>query len=275
MPSDRSWIGGTSGDPGVAANYSGSTLPIDGDTLRFNQGSVSISTNEDALDEIDLVLMTRNAGYTGSWGDEDDYFTINADRLEYSRPEGILLDDYLAGVFDVIVIEDTGGKTLNLLITGDTRVEAKAGNVRIKGGSEYGDVHVGRAVVEIEATAVQASGKEIYFNKNGNVIAYGEIQNADGAAGILTLRGDDASLAGVARTGNMRLDIETVGAVNEVRNLVPNKQGVKTSKAHQGANIGTYVKHREAVDDFSGNDDGRVTVGTLIEIGAPNSLTDI
>ncbi len=274
MPSDRSWTGDASGDPATAGNYTGGVAVITGDTLRFNQGDVSISTNEDALAGVTLALLTRNGGYLGVWGDNDDPFTVSAARLEYASANGISGEDYLAGAFNVISIAATGGRRLNLLVTGDTQIEAMGGDIRIMDGSEYGHLLVGRATVEIGATAVQAADKRVFFSQNGEVVAYGEIQNASGEAGKLTLRGDGAGLAGTAITGSMKLHIETTGAVNEVWNAVPGKQGVVTEKAFEGVNIATYIKHKQAYDDFSGSDDGRVSVGTVIEIGSVNSTVE-
>jgi len=67
MPTDIQWVGGISGDANVEANYSPAQVPITGDSIYFNTGSVDVTAGLDQSG-VDPALLVFSPGYTGNIG---------------------------------------------------------------------------------------------------------------------------------------------------------------------------------------------------------------
>ncbi|MCP4711596.1 MAG: hypothetical protein GY869_23505 [Planctomycetes bacterium] len=76
----RTWIGtdsGNEGEWGTAANWSGASVPVDGDDVYLEDSSQSVTAD---FDQSAVALNSLNIAhtFTGSVGDADDYLNIEA-----------------------------------------------------------------------------------------------------------------------------------------------------------------------------------------------------
>ncbi len=76
-------------DVGIAANYSGLVLPIDGDTLIVANNSVPMSYNLRAMQGVSLTLLRRDMTHTGFIGLPSNSFAtdVNGGSPNYTVPE--------------------------------------------------------------------------------------------------------------------------------------------------------------------------------------------
>ena len=97
------WTGAVDGNAGTAGNYSPAQVPVSGDTLRFNTGSVSVTTGLD-LSSVDLAALYIGPEYTGSIGSDSGPLRIDSAKTVIHKRTG---EVHLRGDLDNVYVMNT------------------------------------------------------------------------------------------------------------------------------------------------------------------------
>lgn len=168
----RTWLGATDGDWGVTTNWSGSTVPINGDKVIFNgDGDVAVTAGLSQA-SVDLALMFIGDDFTKNIGTSSTRLQINATTTVHRGKGTLYLHTGLAAATtDEIIVSNTGTRQ-NL-----------AADIRIS-NSDFGSIVVSRGRVAL----LVDSGDELsdlvlsYVDSRANDAAV----TVSGVAGLIT-----------------------------------------------------------------------------------------
>lgn len=257
------------GNPGAATNYVGDSLPTTGDDVPFNAGSVSVSTNEDALAGVALGVVRVEKAYTGSHGDEDTPFEFDAAQLIYNG-RGKFAHYY--GDLPLVKIVGTGNGYVILDNDGTDvydEIYAGAGRLTIKAGAKIGTLIVKDCAVTIEA-GVTIVNPIIFVGGRGSVTTASSTAGVIGGRGRITYTGAAGDTGVVTSTGVL-IDIQSAGATfADIQNYATDRGGVTIGNGSGDITFSSYTSVDGAVQDFDpANPPERVTVtaATKIDFG--------
>ena len=161
----RTFVGGTSGDMTVGANYSGGVAPSGGDDVVINTGSRTITTGPG----VDLVNVTVTSGWSGS-------FSNSGSAVSF----GSVTTFKYAGSGDACLLAFSG--TCAAFV-------AQRGNIAISGAGTVTALYVENASVEVSVTALTSyfgmtPNSRITIGTSGTAVsteswAYGTVQITD------------------------------------------------------------------------------------------------
>ena len=203
----REWVGGTSGDWGVAANWSPTNVPVSNDDVIIDSGSVSI---DDGLDQsaVDLDSMYVGNNYNGGIGNSATApFIIGCDKMVFAATGGGS-DHYIkstTAAIDELRVNGIGASgTGNLTLLGTTAIgllHIRSGTVQLYSGT----------VTEVIIASNVASENVKFEVLDGTVTT---LRQAIGTTTILS-----TSSSGVITTANVSAGILNMNA-GTVTNLL-------------------------------------------------------
>lgn len=151
-----------------ALNFSTNTLPGNGDTVYFDQGSVDVLWNLDALSAVTTIVFVRTTGYTGKIGlpevnvDNDDanYFEYRATELAFAG--GTFTIEMTADMDPASMKLVTGSAQTTLTIIGTTGANASSGSTGSLGSEQvwWRGTHASNAMSVSNASVAIASNDE-------------------------------------------------------------------------------------------------------------------
>ena len=111
------WVGGTSSDASVAANWSTNTLPIAGDVVQFASGSVACTSGSITCGELFI-----GPGYTGNIGASSSQVSVTTTDLKVTRRTGqthinaTATNVHINGIASSEAANSLGGTIANLYV---------------------------------------------------------------------------------------------------------------------------------------------------------------
>lgn len=185
MPT-RDWLGTTSGDMSVAANYSGGAVPIAADDIRFVLplgAGVAPSATLGHLSAVALARIIRGPAFAAALGTGlGTPIKLRASsRADWSVPAGYT--DNLEINTPLIVAK--GSMNLKTVTTSaDIQIGGATGSqVTLLAGSLFGDVYARNTTLTIESGCTQAANKS-FFLDNSTVRSKSTIVTAVGRGAV-------------------------------------------------------------------------------------------
>lgn len=122
---DRTWDGSTSGDWGVAANWTPATVPVNGDDVFFSSGSVNVDAGL-AQGAVTLGSLRIGSQYTGNIGSSGNYLVIGSTLVIFNSGGA---ECWLDGAYTTLRVLNGISSANMLQVKGDT------GTLRVLGGN--------------------------------------------------------------------------------------------------------------------------------------------
>lgn len=262
MPTTYDWIGTTSGDFEVTTNWSPNGTPVTDDTIRFRQGSRSLSSSVDQSDQ-NFAEVYFGPQYSGTIASASGYFTCGATLVTVACPQNVYLSAGATSFdFDDVVVRRPWNNQRLFLQGTIGQLHCKQGRVTYESGTATEVWVEARRSASLEVTLTNGTMTAAYVMGNTLTVAEGAtgtiVTLTAGGNGIVNVHdGTVTNLRGWGSRIDWRTDQTCVDAVMYAGTLDASQDG--------RAKVFTDLETHEgcAVDLENGPNNVTVTNGIL------------